>query len=571
MDEEGDHRVRRALELFPQLGVLRRDADRARVEVALAGHDAAQRDEGGGAEPKLLRAHERPHDDIPPVLEPAIHPQRHAVAQVVGDEHRLRLHQPQLPRQARVFDGRQGGRARPAVIAGNLHHIRELFHHARRNRAHPRLGHELHHHLRGAVDALQVVNQLRQVLDRVNVVVGRGGDERHPLLRVPVLGDLRVHLVPRDVPPLPGFAALRHFNLQLLRVDQVRGRHAEPGARDLLDAGVGVVALFRPPRLAVRHVLPVPVVHGVPARVLPALPRVGPRTHPVRRDGERLVRLPGDGAVRHGLGGKPADDRLHRFHRFQRDGGGGLDVVQGVPQRGERAEVHLLRKLGVVLKLGRLGRFPQLVEHVWVVRVELAPFHGGVRAEPGQGAAPLELDRLAVRGGVEREGVPPQLVKPDAGQAVHGVRKAAGDDVRPQPQRLKVLAAAVRVHRGDAHLGHDAEQAVLQRGAVRAQRALNRGVRLPARARGRVTPPGMLRVPHFGGRQLRHRLKREVRVDQRGTVRDQARDVVVLPRLPRLHNDARLHPLAFCDEVLVQPAHGEHHGERGAGGADAPV
>ena len=43
-------------ELLAQLGVLRGDADRAGVEVALAHHDAAEGDERRGGEAELLGA-----------------------------------------------------------------------------------------------------------------------------------------------------------------------------------------------------------------------------------------------------------------------------------------------------------------------------------------------------------------------------------------------------------------------------------------------------------------------------------------------------------------------------------
>lgn len=56
------------------------------------------------------------------------------------------------------------------------------------------LGHELDGDLSVGVGVLEVVDQLRQVLDGVNVVVGRGGNKAHPRGRVPVLGDVLGHL-----------------------------------------------------------------------------------------------------------------------------------------------------------------------------------------------------------------------------------------------------------------------------------------------------------------------------------------------------------------------------------------
>ncbi len=54
--EEVDDHVGRALELGAQLFILRGDADRAGVEVALAHVDAAERDERGGAEVEFFGA-----------------------------------------------------------------------------------------------------------------------------------------------------------------------------------------------------------------------------------------------------------------------------------------------------------------------------------------------------------------------------------------------------------------------------------------------------------------------------------------------------------------------------------
>ena len=53
-----------ARELGAQLGVLRRDADGARVGVALAHHDAAERDERRSGEAKLLGAQQRGHGNV---------------------------------------------------------------------------------------------------------------------------------------------------------------------------------------------------------------------------------------------------------------------------------------------------------------------------------------------------------------------------------------------------------------------------------------------------------------------------------------------------------------------------
>mmetsp|Transcript_30320 Transcript_30320/g.87442 ORF Transcript_30320/g.87442 Transcript_30320/m.87442 type:complete len:220 (+) Transcript_30320:1339-1998(+) len=82
-EEEVDEVLRLAGELLPQLRVLRRDTNGASVQVALAHHDAAKRDEGGGRERHLLSAQQRRHDDIAARPNLAIRLDRDSVAQAV--------------------------------------------------------------------------------------------------------------------------------------------------------------------------------------------------------------------------------------------------------------------------------------------------------------------------------------------------------------------------------------------------------------------------------------------------------------------------------------------------------
>src|SRR3546814_7696301 len=66
-----DHLLGAARELRAQLLVLRADADRAGVRMALAHHDAAHRDEAQRADAIFLGAEDRGDHDVAPGLEPA--------------------------------------------------------------------------------------------------------------------------------------------------------------------------------------------------------------------------------------------------------------------------------------------------------------------------------------------------------------------------------------------------------------------------------------------------------------------------------------------------------------------
>ena len=157
--------------------VLRRDAHGAGVEVADPHHDAAGDDQRGRREAVLLRAEQRGDDDVAAGLELAVGLHDDPVAQAVEQQRLLGLGQAELPRAARVLERRQRRRSGAAVVAGDQHHVGVRLRDAGRDRADADLGDQLHVHAGSRVGVLEVVDQLRQVLDRVDVVVRRRADQ----------------------------------------------------------------------------------------------------------------------------------------------------------------------------------------------------------------------------------------------------------------------------------------------------------------------------------------------------------------------------------------------------------
>ena len=215
-----------------------------------------------------------------------LHPD--ARAQVVQHQRLLRLGQPDLPRHAGVQDRRERRRAGAAVVAGDEDVVGVRLGDARGDRADADLGDELDRDARLRVRAAQVVDQLLQILDRVDVVVRRRRDQADARRRQPHARDVAVDLVPRQLAALAGLRALRHLDLELVGVRQVVDVDAEAARRDLLDLRAALV--------------------GEPHRVLAALAGVRASADPVHRDGERLVRLARERAERHRAGGEPLDD-----------------------------------------------------------------------------------------------------------------------------------------------------------------------------------------------------------------------------------------------------------------------
>ncbi len=100
-EEEVDDVLGLADEALAQHRVLRRDADRAGVEMALAHHDAAGRDQRRGREAELVGAEQRADHDVAAGAHAAVDLHRDARAQAVHDQRLMRLGEADLPRASR--------------------------------------------------------------------------------------------------------------------------------------------------------------------------------------------------------------------------------------------------------------------------------------------------------------------------------------------------------------------------------------------------------------------------------------------------------------------------------------
>ena len=172
--------VGRAGELGPKVLALGGDPGRAGVEVALAGHVAADRDERRRPERELLGAEQRRDHQVATGLEAAVGAQRDPVAQVVAQQDLVDLGQTELPRRPDVLDRRQRRRAGPSGVAGQVDVRGAGLGDARGDRADPAARDELDADARRRVDRAQVGDELGEVLDRVDVVVRRWADQLWP-------------------------------------------------------------------------------------------------------------------------------------------------------------------------------------------------------------------------------------------------------------------------------------------------------------------------------------------------------------------------------------------------------
>ena len=267
--------------------------------MASADHLAAEGEQRHGAEPVAVGAEQGGDQHVAPGAQPAVGLDGDGVAQPVGHQVLVRLGEPQLPRRPGVLDRDQRRGPGAAAVAGDGDHVGQGLGHPDGDGAHPRARDQLHRHPGERMEHLEVVDQLGEVLDGVDVVMGRRRDQGDPRLGVAQPGDLDGDLVPGELTALARLRALGDLDLQLLGRGEVAGGDPEPAAGHLLDR--------RAPR-------------GAEADwVLTALTRVGQPTEVVHRLGQGLVRLGGQGTERHGGGGEASHDDVDRLDRVGGD------------------------------------------------------------------------------------------------------------------------------------------------------------------------------------------------------------------------------------------------------------
>ena len=123
-------------------------------------------------------------------------------------------------------------------MPANKHHIGIGLGHARGHRAHARATDQFHTDLCAWIDLLEVIDELRQILDRINIMVRWRRNKGHPRHAKTKLGNHRAHLVPRQLTSLTGLGSLRHLDLNLLGTGQIFWSHTKTTAGDLFDGAV---------------------------------------------------------------------------------------------------------------------------------------------------------------------------------------------------------------------------------------------------------------------------------------------------------------------------------------------
>ncbi len=134
-----------------------------------------------------------------------------------------------------MFDTGQGGRAGTAAVAGDENVVRVRLGHTGRDRSHTDLCDQFDADPRLRIGIFQVIDQLRQIFDRVNIMVRRWADQPYTRCRIADSGDGFIDFAARQFPAFTGFGPLGYLDLNLIGVGKVPDGYAKPARRHLLD------------------------------------------------------------------------------------------------------------------------------------------------------------------------------------------------------------------------------------------------------------------------------------------------------------------------------------------------
>ena len=233
-----------ACEFRAQAFILRANAHGAGVRLALTHHDASHGNQCSRADTIFFGPHHGCHDNVTTCAQATIGAQGDAVAQVVHRQDLMRLCQAHLPWQTRIFNRGRGASTRATIMARDQDDIRLCLSDTRRNRANARRGHQFHGHFGAWVDLLEIIDQLRQILDGIDVVMRWRRDQRHAFGRMTQARNQICHLHARQLTTFTRLGTLCNLDFQLLAMVQIFRCNTKATRCDLFDLSAWVVTIW---------------------------------------------------------------------------------------------------------------------------------------------------------------------------------------------------------------------------------------------------------------------------------------------------------------------------------------
>lgn len=166
-------------------------------ESCLPHHNAPHSDERSGGEAPFLGTKQASDGDVSPCSKLTVSLDNNTTTQVVEDKRLVGLGQTELPGETSVLDTGPSGSASATIVAGDQDVVSLGLGHTGGDDADTSLRDKLDRDSRARAGTLEVVDELLEILDRVDVVVRRWRDEADTRGRVTSPCDTLADLVAR--------------------------------------------------------------------------------------------------------------------------------------------------------------------------------------------------------------------------------------------------------------------------------------------------------------------------------------------------------------------------------------
>ena len=224
-----------SVETFAQFFILCRHTDRAGIHMAFAHHHTPQYDQCGGGKAKLFGSQQGHQYDVASGFQLPVCLQADLSAQTVHDQCLLCFRQSQFGRQSGITDRADWRSTCSAFGSGDDDAVCFRFGYTCRDGSDATFRNQLDADLRFRIDILEVEDQLCQIFDRIDIMVGRRGDQRDARNGMTRLCNDVVHLVPRQLPAFSRLGSLGHLDLYFICIYQVFRCYAETSRCHLFD------------------------------------------------------------------------------------------------------------------------------------------------------------------------------------------------------------------------------------------------------------------------------------------------------------------------------------------------
>mmetsp|Transcript_15954 Transcript_15954/g.39104 ORF Transcript_15954/g.39104 Transcript_15954/m.39104 type:complete len:753 (+) Transcript_15954:902-3160(+) len=426
-------------ELLSEFFILSSNTHGAGIQMALSHHDATHGDQRGSCKTILFSSKKTGNSDIASSLELTISLQLDAVTESIENKSLLSLSKTKFPRKSTSLDSSPGSCSCTTIVSTDKNVVRIGLGNTCSNNTDTNFRDKLDRNFSIWLGVLQIMNELSKILNRVNVVVRRWGNQTDTGGSVTVASNVLGDLESWKFSSFSRLGSLCHLDLNLVTVCKIFRSDTKTTRGHLLDAGSTVV--------------------GESLGVFTTFSSVGTSSELIHGHGQSLVSFLTDRTKRHGSSGESLDNLADRFHFFKRNGLGRIKLELELSTKSDLLVLFVGQSGEFLVGVSRIGSGSNLEVHhttgsVQVGFATISPVELTITADQ-------DLILLSMAGEsifVESFHITVQCLKVGTLDSGGSTSEAAINNFFGQTNSFKDLSALVTLECGNTHLAHNLEK-----------------------------------------------------------------------------------------------------------------